>query len=42
MTPGDILTSRHNKRADIGFADGHVQAVKWQFYQDPANFRPDQ
>ena len=37
----DRLTSRHNKRADVGFGDGHVETVKWQFgldiqYTDPA------
>jgi prepilin-type N-terminal cleavage/methylation domain-containing protein/prepilin-type processing-associated H-X9-DG protein len=37
----DRLTSRHNKRADIGFADGHVAAVPWKFGQDLANSRPD-
>lgn len=37
----DRLTSRHNKRADIGFADGHVEAVRWQLGLDPANSRPD-
>jgi prepilin-type N-terminal cleavage/methylation domain-containing protein/prepilin-type processing-associated H-X9-DG protein len=40
MTTGDVLTSRHNKRADIGFADGHVAPVKWQTYQDLNNFDP--
>lgn len=25
--PGDALTSRHNKKADVGLVDGHVQAV---------------
>ena len=41
MTFGDVLTSRHNKRADIGFADGHVAAVKWQTAQDANNFDPN-
>jgi prepilin-type N-terminal cleavage/methylation domain-containing protein/prepilin-type processing-associated H-X9-DG protein len=40
MTFGDVLTSRHNKRADIGFADGHVAPVKWQTAQDVSNFDP--
>jgi prepilin-type N-terminal cleavage/methylation domain-containing protein/prepilin-type processing-associated H-X9-DG protein len=25
--PGDALTSRHNKKADVGFVDGHVETV---------------
>jgi len=38
----DTLTSRHGKRgADVGFADGHVQAVQWQFGNDTANSQPD-
>ena len=37
---GDVLTSRHNKRANVGFADGHVQVVKWQFGDDPNNTDP--
>jgi prepilin-type processing-associated H-X9-DG protein len=40
MTFGDVLTSRHNKRADIGFGDGHVSPEKWQFAQDLNNFDP--
>lgn len=39
--PGDVLTSRHKKRADIGYADGHVASVKWQDGQDAANSQPD-
>jgi prepilin-type N-terminal cleavage/methylation domain-containing protein/prepilin-type processing-associated H-X9-DG protein len=43
MTDTDILTSRHNKRADVGFADGHVTTMKWQeAYNNPAVFRADQ
>jgi prepilin-type N-terminal cleavage/methylation domain-containing protein/prepilin-type processing-associated H-X9-DG protein len=37
---GDVLTSRHNKRGDVVFADGHVTAVKWQFGRDPINSDP--
>jgi prepilin-type processing-associated H-X9-DG protein len=40
LTGGDYLTSRHNKRADVGFADGHVQPVKWQFGLDANNTDP--
>jgi len=36
----DRLTSRHNKRADIGFGDGHVQPVRWQFGLDTNNSDP--
>jgi prepilin-type N-terminal cleavage/methylation domain-containing protein/prepilin-type processing-associated H-X9-DG protein len=37
---GDVLTSRHNKRGDVIFADGHAAAVKWQFGRDPINSDP--
>ena len=37
----DRLTSRHNKRAVVGFCDGHVQVVKWQFGLDAINSTPD-
>lgn len=37
---GDVLTSRHNKKANAGFADGHAQNVKWQFGDDPNNTEP--
>jgi prepilin-type processing-associated H-X9-DG protein len=40
-TGGDVLTSRHNKKANVGFADGHVQSVLWQFGDVNANSRPD-
>jgi prepilin-type N-terminal cleavage/methylation domain-containing protein/prepilin-type processing-associated H-X9-DG protein len=36
----DRLTSRHNKRADVGFGDGHVESVPWQFGLVPANSDP--
>src|SRR6267142_6366306 len=29
-TGTDRLTSRHNKRADVGWADAHVSAVTWK------------
>ena len=35
MTTGDILTSRHNRKADVGWADGHVTTAKWQDAKDP-------
>lgn len=38
---GDVLTSRHNKKANVAFADGHVSAVPWKFGDDRANTRPD-
>jgi prepilin-type N-terminal cleavage/methylation domain-containing protein/prepilin-type processing-associated H-X9-DG protein len=37
----DPLTVRHQGRADVTFSDGHVQAVDWEFGEDPANSRPD-
>jgi prepilin-type N-terminal cleavage/methylation domain-containing protein/prepilin-type processing-associated H-X9-DG protein len=38
--PGDVLTSRHNKRGDVAFADGHVTAVPWRFGLDIKNSQP--
>jgi prepilin-type N-terminal cleavage/methylation domain-containing protein/prepilin-type processing-associated H-X9-DG protein len=38
---GDVLTIRHNKKGDVGFADGHVEAVTPRFGLAPANSRPD-
>ena len=38
---GDVLTSRHSKRANVGFADGHASAVHHSYGFDPANSRPD-
>ena len=39
--PGqDPLTCRHGGRADVGFADGHVEAVPWQFGNDLTNSMP--
>jgi prepilin-type N-terminal cleavage/methylation domain-containing protein/prepilin-type processing-associated H-X9-DG protein len=38
---GDVLTSRHSKKANVGFADGHAQPVTWQFGDNPNNSRPD-
>jgi prepilin-type N-terminal cleavage/methylation domain-containing protein/prepilin-type processing-associated H-X9-DG protein len=29
-TPKDVLTIRHNKKADVAFCDGHVEAVSWK------------
>ncbi len=38
---GDILTSRHSMKANVGFADGHAAAVKYTFGRDLSNSRPD-
>lgn len=38
---GDVVTIRHNKKGDVAFADGHVQAVTPRFGLDQANSRPD-
>ena len=35
-----ILTSRHGKKADVTFADDHVEAVPWQFGTNQANSLP--
>src|SRR5262249_25777285 len=36
----DRLTSRHGKKANVGFADGHVTLVDWKFGQDQQNSDP--
>ncbi len=39
--PGqDILTARHSGRADVTFADGHAEAVPWEFGNDYTNSLP--
>lgn len=38
----DYLTSRHNGKADVVFADGHVLPVNYQFGLDPNNTDPSQ
>mgnify|MGYP000053031914 CR=1 FL=1 len=40
-TGGDVLTSRHSKRANVGFADGHAAPVHHTFGFDPLNSHPD-
>lgn len=42
MPSNDPLTIRHGGKADVAFADGHVQAVTPEFGQDPANSVPGQ
>ena len=37
----DRLTSRHSKKADVGWSDGHVSPVTWKFGLDPVNSQPD-
>jgi len=41
VPPGDVLTSRHGKKGNVSFADGHATAVTWRFGLDRANSRPD-
>ena len=36
-TPKDYLTTRHGKKADVGFCDGHVEAVSWTIGTNQAN-----
>jgi prepilin-type N-terminal cleavage/methylation domain-containing protein/prepilin-type processing-associated H-X9-DG protein len=38
----DPLTRRHSGKANVTFADGHVESVTWQFGMDPAHSWPDQ
>jgi prepilin-type N-terminal cleavage/methylation domain-containing protein/prepilin-type processing-associated H-X9-DG protein len=40
-TGADRLTSRHSKKANVGWADGHVSLILWKNAQDPVNSRPD-
>jgi prepilin-type N-terminal cleavage/methylation domain-containing protein/prepilin-type processing-associated H-X9-DG protein len=41
MPENDFLTLRHGKKADVTFADGHVESVDWKFGNNIANSRPD-
>ncbi|TAK96627.1 MAG: prepilin-type N-terminal cleavage/methylation domain-containing protein [Verrucomicrobia bacterium] len=36
----DDLTSRHNKKAEVTFADNHVQTVDWKFGRNLTNSHP--
>jgi prepilin-type processing-associated H-X9-DG protein len=41
VSPGDLITRRHNKRGDVNFADGHVENIlpeqaRNSSYHDPA------
>ena len=40
MPNQDALTCRHRGRADVTFADGHVEAAPWQFGNDITNSLP--
>ena len=40
VPPGDVLTSRHNHRGDVAFADGHVTSEPWRFGLDITNSQP--
>lgn len=37
----DFLTSRHGGKGDVGWADGHVSAIKWQDAAIPIYSQPD-
>ncbi len=37
---GDVLTSRHNKHADIGFVDGHAASVLPAYANVPSHVNP--
>jgi len=39
-SPDNYLTLRHWGKADLTFADGHVEPEPWQFGLDPANSLP--
>jgi prepilin-type processing-associated H-X9-DG protein len=38
--PGDALTSRHNKKADVGFVDGHAEKVIPTYSNIPNHIQP--
>jgi len=38
---GNRLTGRHNGKADVGFVDGHVEAVSWRFATNVINSQAD-
>ena len=38
---GDRLTSRHSKKAEIGYADSHVSVTTWLIATNTINSRPD-
>ena len=38
---GNRLTGRHNNKADVGFVDGHVDAVSWKFGTNVINSQAD-
>ena len=39
--PGvNVLTKRHNGQAVVAFADGHAQAVPWEFGNSETNLMP--
>ena len=37
----DFLTSRHGKKGDVGWADGHVTSITWQQAAVPIYSQPD-
>jgi prepilin-type N-terminal cleavage/methylation domain-containing protein/prepilin-type processing-associated H-X9-DG protein len=41
MPDRDLLTKRHGGKADVTFADAHVQQVDWMFGTNAVNSRPD-
>jgi prepilin-type N-terminal cleavage/methylation domain-containing protein/prepilin-type processing-associated H-X9-DG protein len=41
MPDRDLLTKRHGGKADVTFADAHVQQVDWMFGTNVVNSRPD-
>jgi prepilin-type N-terminal cleavage/methylation domain-containing protein/prepilin-type processing-associated H-X9-DG protein len=37
VASSDVLTSRHGKRGNVAFADGHIVPVQWRWALDVAN-----
>ncbi len=40
VPPGNVLTMRHGGKADVTFADGHVETVTRAFAEQPENYEP--
>ena len=40
IPPANVLTMRHNKKADVSFADGHVENVTREYGEMPRHYEP--
>jgi prepilin-type N-terminal cleavage/methylation domain-containing protein/prepilin-type processing-associated H-X9-DG protein len=39
--PGNVVTTRHNKKGNVNFADGHAGKADYKFVIDPLNYNPN-